>query len=213
MAKPRRAGVSSFGISGTNAHVILEEAPALEPVGITGAVEDRQRAIVAETEPVAEAEPVATDDRSRRKARQTVWATSRRCRGCSRRRAHRRSRAQAQRLAQALRDDTGPDVEDIGLSLASRPLLEHRAVLLGNDREALLDALAAFGRGESPSTIVRGVSSAPGLGGLAFLFTGQGAQRVGMGRELYETFAVVQGGPRSRCARRWTFIWSIPCSR
>ncbi|MFJ6777473.1 acyltransferase domain-containing protein, partial [Kitasatospora sp. NPDC091257] len=72
--------------------------------------------------------------------------------------------------------------QDVARSLLSRAGLEHRAVVLGADRDAPLAALAA---GRPSGTLVSGVVAE---GRTAFLFTGQGAQRVGMGRELYEAF-------------------------
>ncbi|MFJ2264160.1 SDR family NAD(P)-dependent oxidoreductase, partial [Streptomyces sp. NPDC087844] len=95
-------------------------------------------------------------------------------------------RAQAVRLRERLDDLGTRDPAAVGHALAtSRAALEHRAVLVGSGHEALareLDALV----GQDPS---HGVLRGPAAGGgLAFLFTGQGAQRPGMGRELYERF-------------------------
>ncbi|MDF5759314.1 type I polyketide synthase, partial [Spongiactinospora sp. TRM90649] len=92
-------------------------------------------------------------------------------------------RAQAARLTPLL--DTAR-VEDIGRSLATtRAALEHRAVILAGDRAGFATSLAALARGESAPGLVRGESA---KGKQAFLFTGQGSQRAGMGRELHETF-------------------------
>ncbi len=106
--RPRRAAVSSFGISGTNAHVILEEAPPVQ----------------GETEEEA-ATPLPV----------VPWVLSARGEGAL--------RAQAERLAGyvAGRDDLSP--LDVGFSLATaRSVFEHRAVVVGRDREELLSGLA-----------------------------------------------------------------------
>ncbi|MFF2149650.1 type I polyketide synthase, partial [Kitasatospora sp. NPDC058190] len=146
--RPRRAGVSAFGISGTNAHVILEQADE-----------------VAAEEP-AEAAPVPAV---------VPWVLSGRTPDAL--------RAQAARLGEAATD---LPVADVAAALAtSRSMLNHRAVVVGSDRDGLLrglDALAA-GSGGVVEGAVRG-------GGTAFLFSGQGSQRLGMGRELHERFPV-----------------------
>nr|WP_062212866.1 type I polyketide synthase [Streptomyces sp. NBRC 109706] len=153
---PRRAGVSSFGISGTNAHLIVEEAPAEAAVDeplVPGAGEG-PRAWTAPTLP---------------------WPVS--ARGAA------ALTAQAERIADLAEraDDTAP--ADIGWSLLSgRATLEHRAVVWGRDGDELTAGLRAVA-GDSPAiNATRGVSADDT--DVAFLFPGQGGQWIGMGRGL-----------------------------
>ncbi|WP_230687268.1 type I polyketide synthase, partial [Catellatospora vulcania] len=149
---PRRAGISSFGVSGTNAHVIIEEAPG------AAAPAPNQAAAPVLDAPV----PLLLSARSENALR-----------------------AQAARLADRL---AGSDAEprDVAWSLLSgRASLPYRAVVL--DAEDPAGALRMLATGGSPAGAVTG-SAAPGK--LGVLFTGQGAQRVGMGRGLYEAFPV-----------------------
>ncbi|MGZ2362353.1 acyltransferase domain-containing protein, partial [Streptomyces sp. 372A] len=98
-------------------------------------------------------------------------------------------RAQAAALLAHVGSRPELDAVDVAYSLVtSRASLEHRAVVVGGDREALVSGLSALAGGVSGSGVVRGVARAGG--GTALLFTGQGAQRVGMGRELYGVFPV-----------------------
>ncbi|MDC0774143.1 acyltransferase domain-containing protein, partial [Streptomyces sp. HD] len=79
---------------------------------------------------------------------------------------------------------------DVGFSLAvSRAGLEHRAVLVGREQADFLGQLEAVAEGTSASE-----------GGTAFLFSGQGSQRAGMGRELYETYPVFAAAFDAVCA-------------
>ncbi|GAB3887982.1 hypothetical protein GCM10029964_054850 [Kibdelosporangium lantanae] len=95
-------------------------------------------------------------------------------------------RDQARRLADHV---PALGVADVGFSLATtRSGFEHRAVFVGATRDELVTDLRAFAGG-TPGGWVAGVAPAvPGR--TAFLFSGQGAQRTGMGRELYAEFPV-----------------------
>lgn len=94
-------------------------------------------------------------------------------------------RAQAQRLHSRVSDDPDLAPLDVAHSLAGRTHFRQRAVVLGGDREDLLRGLDMLRGAGLGAGVVRGEVQE---GGTAFMFSGQGVQRAGMGRELYEAF-------------------------
>ncbi|MEK2477968.1 type I polyketide synthase [Streptomyces noursei] len=148
--RPRRAAVSSFGISGTNAHLVLEQPPAAAPAPAEGP-DRRLPFVLSATGPAA-------------------------------------LRDQAARL-KAFVDGTSTSLPGIARALATtRTAFAHRATVVAKSRAELLDGLATLAQDGTAPNVLRGAADRAGK--VAFVFTGQGSQRAGMGRELYATSEV-----------------------
>ncbi|MER6925124.1 acyltransferase domain-containing protein, partial [Streptomyces spiralis] len=94
----------------------------------------------------------------------------------------------AERLTAFVEGASEISLADLGFSLGTtRTALEHRAVVVADGREGLLTALRAVADGADGGDVRTGTAPA---GRLAFLFTGQGSQRLAMGRALYGAFPV-----------------------
>ncbi|MGW5454378.1 type I polyketide synthase [Nocardia sp. NPDC003979] len=170
-AEPRRAGVLSYGITGTNAHVILEEAPRPAAAGHrrTGRREPSPLRTRLPMWPLYAASPSALV-------------------------------AQAAALATHVRGNADLSAVDLSWSLGNtRSPLTHRAVVTGGEKEELvarLEAFAAEAITSSSGVAVGKVRHGPGP---VFVFPGQGSQWVGMGERLL-TDSPVFARSMARCA-------------
>ena len=156
---PRRAGVSSFGIGGTNAHLVLEEAPPQDDTG-----ESRPASLLLLSAKSDTALEAATAN-----------------------------------LHRHLKENPGLNLADVAYTLqVGRRRFEHRRAVVCRN---LQDAVEALDAPAPPrvSTAVDEARTRP----VVFMFPGQGAQYVQMGRGLYESEAVFREHVDS-CARLLT---------
>ncbi|MDV5149823.1 type I polyketide synthase [Streptomyces sp. SBC-4] len=183
VGRPRRAAVSSFGFGGTNAHVIIEQAPQTAPVG------DGEDAVASVSSPPLQVVPWLLSGKTADALRQ-----------------------QAARLAATLEaaDPGESSAVDVGFSLAvSRSALEHRAMVAGGDREQLLAGIRLLADDETAPGVVRAPGAAAGPRSSS---RGRVRSGSGWGRGCTSR-SPLSRGLSTRWRRSWTSIWPVLCGR
>ncbi|MEU5417483.1 type I polyketide synthase, partial [Streptomyces clavifer] len=169
---PLVAGVSSFGMGGTNCHIVLTEAPA----------PDRAPTADAPAAAAGTGDAAAGDAAAGEAPAVLPWVLSGRDTEAL--------RAQARKL-RTFAPTSEAEPADVGWSLlTTRTAFDTRAVVLAESEETFLAGLDSLIEGEPGAGVVTGAVED---GRLGFLFTGQGAQRVGMGVGLCGVFPVFAG--------------------
>ncbi|MFE7135427.1 type I polyketide synthase, partial [Streptomyces sp. NPDC057638] len=178
--RPRRAGVSSFGVSGTNAHVVIEEPPLRREAPADPTSPGRPENARPDAVQAPQSLPLVLSGR-------TTTALT----------------AQARRLVHHIGDTTPASAALARALVTSRPLRDHRAVVLG------LEGLRELAEGRSSVGVVVG-EVADMARRSVLVFPGQGAQWVGMGRELWESEPVFAARMEECGAALAPFVdWSL----
>jgi acyl transferase domain-containing protein/SAM-dependent methyltransferase/acyl carrier protein len=165
----RAAGVSSFGFSGTNAHVVLSDLP---------------------TEELVPDAPGREEDAGDRPLHLLPLSA----------RTEPALAALISEYEQAFRKEPGLNLADVCHTAAmGRCHFEHRLAIVAPGLDEAKDRLAAIQRGEKHASVRSGRSTNSAVPGIVFMFTGQGSQYVGMGRELFGTEPVFRRELK-RCA-------------
>ncbi len=165
----RAAGVSSFGFSGTNAHVVLSDLPAEELVPDASGQEEDAG------NPPLHLLPLSA---------RTEPALA----------------ALVREYEEAFSKEPSLSLADVCHTAATgRCHFEHRLAVVASSLAEAKERLAAFHRGEKHASVQNGRSTNSALPGVVFMFTGQGSQYAGMGRELFETQPVFRR-ELERCA-------------
>ncbi|OBH19122.1 type I polyketide synthase, partial [Mycobacterium sp. E3247] len=158
--RPRRAGVSSFGFTGTNAHVLIEEAP---PETVTA---DPADGLAVTPAPDASTDRVGVFPMSARSPQALV--------------------ALAQRYGSWLDSHPDVDIADVCFTAGvGRAHFEHRAALVVDSARGAREMLDELAENRLRPGVVRGECGDPPK--TAWLFTGQGSQYPGMARELFDS--------------------------